>query len=483
LREDDNSRETTMAAPTRAPSTPAPTPVGAPPKKRHWIGVAAACFVLGIGLPVALMRFTDLGAHSRVFVVAFGVLLVPGVLVVYLWGAHRWKVAIGVLAGAAIAGVAIWSLGGATTWTIPKATWIIEHRILAAALLATAVLLAVVGLVVLVRWNVHNQTGRRSTLIALGLGAIGGIALTGVLVVGLTWQGRYGYTDDVAVPDLHEPVGRYVALGDSYSAGEGLGPFMTDGCDRSTQFSYASLLRYDGRPVLHTQDFRACSGARTPQIYDFVQKTSLGTQVRPGLLGSDVGLITLTTGGNDLHFSDVLKFCFALPDCMNRTFSVAGPDPDERSDIVPAEPLRQWGTDMLAVIGARLGNVLERLHTDAPNARIVVIGYPHLLPTGRLPRQFNVCDALLAAFDKSERQGLAEMQDRFDATLESVATANHAVFVDPTAAFESHEVCGLRGELIHSTNLSTRDPGMFHPTTKGQQMLARQVACKLNGDC
>ena len=244
-----------------------------------------------------------------------------------------------------------------------------------------------------------------------------------------------------------------------------------------------SALRHDGQPILHAEDFRACSGARTRQIYDFAQNTALGTQVRPGLLGPDTGLITLTMGGNDLHFSDVLKFCFAQTDCLNRTFSVAGPDPDEAPDIVHAEPLRQWGTDMLTVIGTRLSTVLNRLHTDAPNARIILVGYPHLLPTGRLPRQFNVCDALLAAFDRGERQGLAEMQDQFNAELQSVATANHAEFVDPAPAFDTHEVCGLRGELIHSTNLSLRDPGMFHPTAKGQQMLARQIACRLNGDC
>jgi lysophospholipase L1-like esterase len=477
-------QEADMAAPTiEQPGAERPA-AGSPAPSRHWIRVAAVCFVLGVGLPAALMYLTDVGAHSRVFVVAFGVLLVPGVLVLDQWRAHRGKVVLGIVVGAVLAGVAIASLGGATSWAIPKARWAIEHRILAAALLGAAVLVAVAGLGVLTVMRWPDRTDRRSTLIALGLGAVGGVALTGVLVVGLTWQGRYRYSDDVAVPELHNHVGRYVALGDSYSAGEGLGPFFTvDGCHRSTQFSYTELLRHDGQPILRTSDFRACSGARTRQIYDFAQNTALGTQVQAGLLGPDTGLITLTMGGNDLHFSDVLFFCFEQSNCMDQTFSVAGPAPDEAADIVRAEPLRQWGTDMLKVIDDRLSAVLTRLHADAPNARIIVIGYPHLLPVGRLPRQFNVCDAALAAFDRGERQGLAEMQDRFNATTKATATANHADFIDPSAAFESHEVCGLRGELIHSTNLSTRDPGMFHPTAKGQRLLAREIVCHVNADC
>jgi lysophospholipase L1-like esterase len=465
-----------------------PTADGAAPSPsrphRHWIRVALVCFVVSVAVPAALLRFTSLGAHSRVFVVAIAVLLVPGVLVFDVWHERRRFVALGVLAGAGMAAAAIYSLGGATSWAIPKARWIIEHRILAATLLGAAVLVAGVGLVVLhaLRWHEGHDT--RATGTALALGVVGGLAVTGVLVIGLTWQGRYSYTDDVAVPELHNAVGRYVALGDSYSAGEGLGPFFTvDSCHRSMQSSYTELLRYNGQPILKTSDFRACSGARSRQIYDFAQNTALGTQVRPGLLGPDVGLITLTMGGNDLHFSDVLFFCFVQSNCLDQRFSVAAPGSDESADIVGVAPLRQWGEEMLTVIQARLTAVLTRLHTDAPNARIVVVGYPQLLPSGRLPRQFNVCDAALAAFDRGERQGLAEMQQRFNATLDATATANRADFVDPTAAFSSHEVCGLRGELIHSTNLSLHDPGMFHPTAKGQAMLARQIVCRLNGGC
>jgi hypothetical protein len=440
--------------------------------------------VLGVGLPAALMYFTDLGAHSRVFVVAFGILLVPGVLVFDQWRAHRWKVAIGILVGALIAGAIIVSLGGATSWAIPKAEWAIEHRILTFSFLGVAVVIAIGGLVLLVALGWHERSGFLSTIAAVALGGVGGLALSCVLVVGLTWQGRYAYTDDVAVPELRDNPGRYVALGDSYSAGEGLVPFFTaDGCHRSMQFSYTELLRHAGQPVLQPSDFRACSGARTRQIYDFAQNTALGTQVRPGLLGPDVGLITLTMGGNDLHFSDVLKFCFSQSNCLDQQFSVSDPAPDEAADIVGAESLRQWGIDMMNVINARLGTVLTRLHADAPGARIVVVGYPRLLPVGRLPRQFDVCDAALALVDRGERQGLADMQNRFNAQLKATAMNNRADFVDPTDAFDSHEVCGLRGELIHSTNLTRNDPGMFHPTVKGQLMLARQVVCRLNDGC
>lgn len=78
--------------------------------------------------------------------------------------------------------------------------------------------------------------------------------------------------------DIELPPGRYVALGDSYSAGEGLAPFQagtedvgqgSDRCHRSNQHAYPLLL--DFAPP-RRKLFRACSGGRAELVFEEVQE-------------------------------------------------------------------------------------------------------------------------------------------------------------------------------------------------------------------
>jgi lysophospholipase L1-like esterase len=441
--------------------------------------------IVGIGAPAALLKFTDFGSRNRVFVIAFALLLVPGIMLIQQWRAHRGKIALGILAGVGAASFVLWRIGDITARVLPVAQWIIQHRLVSAAglVLGLSVTAGVMWLSDKNNWT--DVTGGKQNVTAIGLGIIGGLALTSVLVVGLTWNGRYSYASKIVVPDLVRPVGEYVALGDSYASGEGLGPFFTsDNCHRSINFAFAELLTASGHPIIDpSKRFKACSGARSGNIYNVEQPVADGRQVEPGkgLIGPKTDLITIMMGGNDVHFSDVLKLCVARVDCPTEVFAVQDPAEDERADLTPAAPLGQWAPAMIDVVEKRLGVLLARLAVDAPNARILIVGYPQLLPAGRVARQFDVCDALVSAIDTQERNTFVTLQRRLNAGIANAASKTHRVeFIDPTDAFVTHEACGSRGELIHSTNLSKVDPGLFHPTAKGQQLLARTVACYLN---
>lgn len=120
----------------------------------------------------------------------------------------------------------------------------------------------------------------------------------------------------------------YVALGDSYSAGEGVEPYLPDSddinkhgnrCHRSTQ-AYAERLRFSGGSQLR---FRACSGAVIANMHT-KQKTGPGVMVPPqlvdGILGPDVGLVTITIGGNDAGFAHIVELCATNLRCSNEEF-------------------------------------------------------------------------------------------------------------------------------------------------------------------
>ncbi|MBO0777158.1 MAG: hypothetical protein J2P34_12685, partial [Actinobacteria bacterium] len=120
--------------------------------------------------------------------------------------------------------------------------------------------------------------------------------------------------------------GSYVALGDSYSAGEGLPPFATGtaltACDRSVSGAYPTLLY----ALLHRQDaraslsFTACSGA---VISDILRPAHRATVVPPQISGAvqpSVGLVTLTIGGNNAIFSKVVATCVTAGNCLETQF-------------------------------------------------------------------------------------------------------------------------------------------------------------------
>lgn len=83
----------------------------------------------------------------------------------------------------------------------------------------------------------------------------------------------------MAVVTLYTPVVKYVAMGDSFSSGEGNPPFEAgtdeggvNECHRSDR-AYPRLIAgsSNGIPSLSLTDFRACSGAVTSNIWDIAQ--------------------------------------------------------------------------------------------------------------------------------------------------------------------------------------------------------------------
>ena len=96
----------------------------------------------------------------------------------------------------------------------------------------------------------------------------------------------------------------YVALGDSYSSGTGTRSYINDGsnCLRSTK-AYPSLI---AAARGYSLNFRACSGEKIPDV--------VNNQL--SALTSATNYVSISIGGNDAGFADVLTTC-ALPSWMS----------------------------------------------------------------------------------------------------------------------------------------------------------------------
>ena len=256
---------------------------------------------------------------------------------------------------------------------------------------------------------------------------------------------------------------RYVALGDSYTAGP-LVPDQTGspaGCLRSTH-SYPFLVAAGTGAAAFTDV--SCQGATTANM-THSQSVPLGTNPpQDNALSAGTTLVTLQIAGNNIGFSDIIIHCTTL----SMTNPFGSPCKDHYTS---------GGTDRLrAKINAAAPKVaadLQGIHTDAPNARVLLVGYPAILPNSG-----NGCWPLVPiAF--GDVPYLRGVEKALNAMLVSVAAANNATFVDTYTASIGHDACQDPGTKWVEGLIPTAPAVPFHPNRLGEQEMAQQVLAAL----
>jgi hypothetical protein len=248
-----------------------------------------------------------------------------------------------------------------------------------------------------------------------------------------------------------------VAMGDSYSSGEGAGDYYTvsdnhhatrqwDACRRSPHAWIRDTV-LPGRTTSVGQQvdsysadtelgFVACSGAVVFNVdngnyipgswqadrsiwYKNNGQFREISQVDSGFLSADTTLVTLSIGGNDAGFTDVLLACGALPGSC---------EPDLPTFKQQADNLQP-----------KLKALLQTIHDHAPNAQIVLMGYPNIFGTNPSCPQAGL-------FDTDERKDIGDLADYLDVdeweTVGQLATAEFKLyFANPLDTFKGHGGC------------------------------------------
>jgi lysophospholipase L1-like esterase len=245
-----------------------------------------------------------------------------------------------------------------------------------------------------------------------------------------------------AVPAL-APAAGLVALGDSFSSGEGAPPFEAEAgnCHRSPH-AWPLLVARDLGVVSASW---ACSGAVVSDVLEHQLP-----RVAP-----DAGVVTLTIGGNDLGFAEVLTNC-VLRDCL-RVYR------RRARDVIGRR---------IAALRRRLPAVYRRVAHAAPRARVLVLGYPRLFP--RRPARFTC--AALGAITQAEARYLNAKTAAAGRAIRAAAHDAGVLYVHALDAFEGGEVrCAPRRHYVNNLTF-LRDgvisPHSFHPTAAGYARLA-----------
>ncbi|MFI0729608.1 GDSL-type esterase/lipase family protein [Streptomyces sp. NPDC021225] len=312
--------------------------------------------------------------------------------------------------------------------------------------------------------------------------------------------------DAVAFQPLSEkPDDFVVAMGDSYSSGEGAsagggGDYyretdwggdqgkLRSACHRSRKaWSRQAALPGNSTSVGErvanwdpSLDFHmtACSGAKTHNLLPG-NKGGYGelAQLDQGYLDQNTTLVTLSIGGNDARFADIVSFCAMRPDCHLETMD----DDSERLELAQPKYMRSQVTPKIT---EALGAIKEK----APNARIVLMGYPLLFSESDYGR----CIADGSFFSDAEVRWFNEMGGVLtDVMTEAAADARAAgvdvTFADPAEEFSGKGVCD-DPETIHGvvTDLTPGDDPLwewgpikagtsaqsFHPKIEGARLYA-----------
>ncbi|MGC0332986.1 hypothetical protein RKD23_005976 [Streptomyces sp. SAI-170] len=219
----------------------------------------------------------------------------------------------------------------------------------------------------------------------------------------------------------------YVALGDSYSSGVGTGSYISSSgdCKRSTK-AYPYLWAAANSPSSFS--FNACSGARTDDV--------LSGQLGP--LNSGTGLVSISVGGNDAGFADVMTTCVLSSDsgCIDRINTA-------RAYVDSTLP-------------GKLDSVYSAIRTRAPSARVVVLGYPRFYKLG------TTCLGL----SETKRSAINAASDHLNSAIATRAAAHGFVFGDVRTTFTGHELCSGSAWLNSVNWLNIGES--YHPTVNGQ---------------
>jgi lysophospholipase L1-like esterase len=274
----------------------------------------------------------------------------------------------------------------------------------------------------------------------------------------------------LVVPASAAAAGSLVALGDSYSSGEGAPPFVRptntagNSCHRSSLAWPALVATSTGRPFASF----ACSGAETAEVVrsdsgrneaerQVAQRERLRKVTAPEL-------VTVTIGGNDVGFVKVLRACVIRLRACHKTFGARGGDVlDQRISSLEQD----------------LPSVYRRIRSAAPTARLLVVGYPRLFT--RRPVLLN-CAALIGAISRGEAKYLNAKGAALNGAVRRAASSVGADFIDIEDALTAHELSCSPFRWVHRLTF-LRDgvvsPYSFHPTARGYRAIARTVEAEL----
>lgn len=290
----------------------------------------------------------------------------------------------------------------------------------------------------------------------------------------------------------------YVALGDSFSSGQGTRDYLpgtnyaANKCHRS-ELAYPSLLF--ARGVFPAANFEswACSGAWGFEVKqntisdgqppwndpgktkwdagvdDPLVATGLKSQV--DRVDSNTRIVTLTVGGNDTLWLDFISGCMITNWADGTTFKDYDPcESFQRSSL--EKEIEGFESEDLWV------TIIDQIRAKAPSATVIVLGYPRLFPATGGGNDTIWGSTGCYFLSKPDQMFYNEMADWLNSAINRQAVAAGALYVDTTYTMKDHEICSAGNSATWALNGLSKGSAYTdssHPNTLGHQKLADAV--------
>jgi lysophospholipase L1-like esterase len=216
----------------------------------------------------------------------------------------------------------------------------------------------------------------------------------------------------------------YVAMGDSYSSGVGTGSYTLDSACKRSVYAYPYL--FTQKHTIGSFAFVACSGATTSDL--------IAKQVPA--LNASTNLVTMTIGGNDIGFASLIEQC-TLSNC--------------------ATALVNTTANLKTTLGPALDSAFSDVRNAAPNATVVVLGYPHVFSTAS-------CFGTLGISSTEEKDANA-LADALDSLISGYAAKYQFTYESALVPWTGHAVCSSSAWLNGLNLLNTGES--YHPNRAG----------------
>jgi lysophospholipase L1-like esterase len=296
--------------------------------------------------------------------------------------------------------------------------------------------------------------------------------------------GRYEMTAAGKVARLEQ----YLALGDSFASGEGTFSYNT-GTDTSENKCHQSIYSYPYvmNALVGLQASVACSGAlegninalagqKANQLKDIADSDITPTQKQnayamhlPGITLQNNFLsqdnpqaVTISIGGNDVGFADIILRCIVPYDGGEAAQNCYGTY-EERKSIANS-------------IDSQFENLYEtylKLRSGDPTRRVYVIGYPQLV------KQDGDC-GLNVHMSQSETEFAPALESYLNAVIAKAAAKAGVVYVDTEHAFDGHKLCEAGTKAVNGLTAGNEIGHIignesYHPNQLGHELLANTI--------
>lgn len=286
----------------------------------------------------------------------------------------------------------------------------------------------------------------------------------------------------------------YLGMGDSFASGQGAHSYM-EGTDTANNTCHLSSLSYPfllSGSLFNTGHSVACSGAKTRDIIDpsltyegqvkdkiFANKrdnlNEIISSYTPGFLVQNEfvqkyrpGSLTLSIGGNDIGFSDVIKQC-VMPRLKETT---CYPTYEDQQELVKR----------ITGVGDKLKNTYKTI--SSPGRAVYVIGYPQIVVEG------GNCAANVH-LDAKEIKLFVGLTDTLNEVIKRAAESAGAKYVDVSQAFAGHRMCETKSSRIAVNGFTAgNDAGFksfkfigaesYHPNALGHELLKQAILGQTN---